>query len=82
MQGGLGEQGQYTFWDPENWTKERKEMTVLYNDLEEKSVPAFAQGSGLAPNGQAQASQPQESQLSSQPQLPSRAPFQMGIAGL
>ncbi|KAG6850206.1 hypothetical protein H0H93_016385 [Arthromyces matolae] len=42
-----GEQGQYTFWDPENWCKERKEMTVLYSDLEEKSVPAFAQGQGL-----------------------------------
>ncbi|KAG6884157.1 hypothetical protein C0993_000853 [Termitomyces sp. T159_Od127] len=42
-----GEQGQYTFWDPENWCKERKEMTVLYSELEEKNTPAFVQGTGL-----------------------------------
>ncbi|KAG6888408.1 hypothetical protein C0995_008412 [Termitomyces sp. Mi166 len=42
-----GEQGQYTFWDPENWAKERKDMTVLYSDLEEKNTPAFVQGTGL-----------------------------------
>ncbi|KAF9533300.1 hypothetical protein CPB83DRAFT_846216 [Crepidotus variabilis] len=85
VQGGLGEQGQYTFWDPENWTKERKEMTVLYSDLEEKSVPAFVQGTGLvlATNGQPQTPQPQqEGQLGGQPQLPTRAAFQMGMAGL
>ena len=33
-----GEQGTYTFWDPENWAKERKEMVVLYADLEEKTL--------------------------------------------
>ncbi|PFH54022.1 hypothetical protein AMATHDRAFT_53785 [Amanita thiersii Skay4041] len=42
-----GEQGQYTIWDPENWTKERKEMTVMYSDLEEKTVPAFAAGPNI-----------------------------------
>ncbi|KAI0793031.1 hypothetical protein BC629DRAFT_1250434, partial [Irpex lacteus] len=31
-----GEQGTYTYWDAENWEKARKEMTVLYADLEEK----------------------------------------------
>ncbi|KAI0315595.1 hypothetical protein OF83DRAFT_1164717 [Amylostereum chailletii] len=36
-----GEQGIYTFWDPDNWCKERKDMTVLYADLEEKSQAAF-----------------------------------------
>ncbi|KAF8498978.1 hypothetical protein F5888DRAFT_1633526 [Russula emetica] len=45
-----GEQGTYTFWDPDNWAKERKEMIVLYTDLEEKSLTApptatFAPGS-------------------------------------
>ncbi|KAH9030345.1 hypothetical protein EDB85DRAFT_1963714 [Lactarius pseudohatsudake] len=33
-----GEQGTYTFWDPDNWAKERKEMVVLYADLEEKTL--------------------------------------------
>ncbi|KII91068.1 hypothetical protein PLICRDRAFT_80682, partial [Plicaturopsis crispa FD-325 SS-3] len=42
-----GESGTYTFWDPENWQKERKEMQVHYVDLEEKSVPVFVQGPGL-----------------------------------
>ena len=37
-----GEQGTYSYWDPENWEKARKEMTVLYADLEEKSQPVFA----------------------------------------
>ena len=45
-----GEQGTYTFWDPEGWGKERKEMTVLYGDLEEKSQAAFAPGVGLQLN--------------------------------
>ena len=40
----------YTFWDPDNWCKERKEMIVLYADLEEKNLTAppaaaFAPGS-------------------------------------
>ncbi|KAH7885203.1 hypothetical protein F5I97DRAFT_1347054 [Phlebopus sp. FC_14] len=42
-----GEAGSYTWWDPESWGKERKEMTVRYADLEEKTVPAFAMGPGL-----------------------------------
>ncbi|GJJ15507.1 hypothetical protein Clacol_009785 [Clathrus columnatus] len=44
-----GEAGTYTFWDPESWSKDRKELTVLYADLEEKSVPAFIPGPGLQP---------------------------------
>ncbi|KAK7464864.1 transcriptional regulator [Stygiomarasmius scandens] len=48
-----GESGTYTFWDPENWTKERKDMTVLYADLEEKTVAAFVQAPGLTPAGAA-----------------------------
>jgi CCR4-NOT transcription complex subunit 2 len=84
VQGGLGEQGHYTFWDYENWTKEQKEMTVLYSDLEEKSVPAYLPGPGLVPApgvGQPQTVSPQ-SQLPGQPSLPTRAAFQMGMAGL
>lgn len=55
-----GEQGTYSYWDPENWEKARKEMTVLYSDLEEKSQPVFAPGATLqisqaAPGVQAQA---------------------------
>lgn len=42
-----GEQGQYTYWEPENWCKERKEMTVMYADLEEKTVPAFTSSPNL-----------------------------------
>ncbi|GBE85096.1 hypothetical protein SCP_0702820 [Sparassis crispa] len=38
-----GEQGSYSYWDPENWEKARKEMVVLYADLEEKQ-PVFQQG--------------------------------------
>ncbi|KNZ78265.1 General negative regulator of transcription subunit 2 [Termitomyces sp. J132] len=63
-----GEQGQYTFWDPENWCKERKDMTVLYSDLEEKNTPAFVQGTGLVP-AQSVAQQVQPTQ---------RGSFQMG----
>jgi len=85
VQGGLGEQGKYTCWDPENWAKEQKEMTVLYNDLEEKSVPAYLPGPGLvlAPSAtQPQTVSQQQAQLTSQPSLPTRATFQMGLAGL
>lgn len=84
--GHVGEQGQYTFWDPENWGKEHKEMTVLYADLEEKPVPAFLPGAGLVLQAAAQSqagSQQQQGQLGGQAQLPTRASFQqMGIAGL
>lgn len=45
-----GEAGTYTFWDPETWSKERKELTVLYADLEERSVSPFMQGPGLQPS--------------------------------
>lgn len=81
-----GEQGQYTFWDPENWAKERKEMTVMYADLEEKNVPAFSHGLGLAPAQSAgQVGQQQPTQVGSggQVQQPTqRGSFQMGMAGL
>jgi CCR4-NOT transcription complex subunit 2 len=78
-----GESGQYTYWDPENWIKERKEMTVLYSDLEEKSQPAFAQGSTLTPAAPGTQQQTQVQQQQSQVQTNPRQSFQqMGIAGL
>jgi len=44
-----GEQGTYTFWDPDNWDKELKEMAVLYADLEKTltvpPVTTFTPGS-------------------------------------
>jgi CCR4-NOT transcription complex subunit 2 len=79
-----GEQGRYTFWDPENWSKDQKELTVLYTDLEEKSVPAFLPGPGLvvASNTQTQTAPQQHGQLAGPPSLPARGSFQMGMAGL
>ena len=67
-----GEAGTYTWWDPESWTKERKEMTVRYADLEEKNVAAFVMGPGLVLNQAAQGAQGQVpgtigSQVSNQP---------------
>jgi CCR4-NOT transcription complex subunit 2 len=74
--------------------KERKEMTVLYADLEEKNVPAFVQGPGLVPaqpagQGQAAGQQQQQQaqvggQVQQQGQVPpmQRGSFQMGMAGL
>lgn len=37
-----GEQGRYSYWDPEMWEKSQKDLTVLYSDLEEKH-PVFSQ---------------------------------------
>lgn len=83
VQGGGGEQGQYTFWDSDNWCKERKEMTVLYSDLEEKTPPAFAPGPGLVLQPpQPQGASQQGGQMAAQSQLPTRGTFQMGMAGL
>lgn len=44
--GSIGEVGYYTYWDVEGWTRERKEMTVIYSELEEKS------GGGVFPPSQ------------------------------
>ncbi|KAJ4482495.1 NOT2 family protein [Lentinula aciculospora] len=76
-----GESGQYTYWDPENWTKERKDMTVIYVDLEEKGNPAFMPGAALVP-----APQPtpglvgQNLQPGHQNQASQRGSFQVGVA--
>lgn len=61
-------------------------MTVLYADLEEKNVPAFANTPTLVPASQGQnAPQQQQSvqgQLSAQVQAAQRGSFQMGMASL
>lgn len=76
-----GESGSYTFWDPENWLKERKDMTVLYVDLEEKAIPAFQSGPGLVPSS---AVHPQSQTLAPSPaqQQQQRGSFSMGMSGL
>ncbi|KAI0671151.1 hypothetical protein C8Q78DRAFT_841125 [Trametes maxima] len=53
-----GEQGTYSYWDPEMWEKARKEMTVLYTDLEEKNHPLFAASQTLQMNGPPQSHTP------------------------
>ncbi|KAJ3829331.1 NOT2 family protein [Lentinula raphanica] len=78
-----GESGQYTYWDPENWSKERKEMTVIYTELEEKSQPAFMPSAALIPAPQPAPGligQNMQSGHQSQSQTPQRAPFQVGVA--
>lgn len=65
-------------------------MTVLYADLEEKNVPAFANALSLVPASQGQSqsqSVPQQQQavqgqLSVQMQAAQRGSFQMGMASL
>jgi CCR4-NOT transcription complex subunit 2 len=75
-----GEQGTYTFWDPENWGKERKEMVVLYADLEEKNLTAppaatFAPAGSVQQQGPPQLQQMQMGQMGQvQPQV--RGAFQ------
>jgi CCR4-NOT transcription complex subunit 2 len=71
-----GEQGTYSYWDAENWEKARKELTVLYADLEEKSQPVYAPGVALQQTSQAP--QPQQ-----QPIVPTGRQFQaMGVAAM
>lgn len=75
-----GEQGTYSYWDPDNWEKARKEMTVLYSDLEEKSTPVFAPGQTL------QLAQQSATQQQHQPQAmvaSGRVGFQgLGVAAM
>lgn len=42
-----GEVGIYTWWDPELWCKDWKEMVVWYSDLEERTSLTFQMGPGL-----------------------------------
>jgi len=70
-------------WDPENWCKERKEMTMRYTDIEEKT-PVLADTLTLNPEDQDQdepQQQPVQGQLSIQMQS-QRSSFQMGMASL
>ncbi|KAK7048043.1 NOT2 family protein [Favolaschia claudopus] len=69
-----GEQGLYTIWDADSWQKEHKEMNVIYADLEEKNVPAFAQSATLVPVSQSAAQGVTQQQQQQQQQ-------QRGFAG-
>ena len=75
-----GEQGTYTFWDPDNWAKERKEMVVLYADLEEKTLtnPAPAPPPPAATATAAAAFAPGSVQQQGPPQLQQIQMGQMG----
>ncbi|EJC98405.1 uncharacterized protein FOMMEDRAFT_143204 [Fomitiporia mediterranea MF3/22] len=53
IENGAGEQGIFTYWDPDMWEKNLKEFTVMYADLENKDTPAFA-GPTLQPTAQGQ----------------------------
>jgi CCR4-NOT transcription complex subunit 2 len=64
-----GEQGTYTFWDPDNWGKERKEMVVLYADLEEKNLTAPPAATFAAPGSVQQQQQGQGLQQLQQMQM-------------
>ncbi|KAJ3732378.1 NOT2 family protein [Lentinula guzmanii] len=77
-----GESGQYIYWDPENWTKERKDFTVIYTELEEKSHPAFMPGTALIPAPQSTPGLVGQNlqQSGHQNQAPQRGPFQVGVA--
>ncbi|KAF8133877.1 hypothetical protein EV363DRAFT_1567580 [Boletus edulis] len=79
-----GEAGTYTWWDPESWTKERKEMTVRYADLEEKNVAAFVMGPGLVLNQAAQTAQGQQAPGTIGSQVPNQPAGQprMQMAGI
>lgn len=61
-----GERGTYSYWDPENWEKNRKEMTVVYSDLEEKTHTVFANSATLQLNTAAPPTQ--TTPVSAQPQ--------------
>ena len=74
----MGETGQYTYWDPENWMKERKDMTVMYTDLEEKNVPVFS-GTALVPTAQQPTQTVAPAPVQPAIQTP-RGSFQMGVA--
>ncbi|KAJ8474159.1 hypothetical protein ONZ45_g16046 [Pleurotus djamor] len=81
-----GEQGAYTYWDPEMWQKERKELTVLYADLEEKSAPTFLPGPTLVlasvQNGQQQQQQQQQLQQQGQVQQSQRSTFPLSMGAM
>ena len=78
-----GEQGTYSYWDPENWEKARKELTVLYADLEEKSQPAYPPANTLQQQGQIPQAQQQPQQQQQQPMAPGSRQFQgMGVTAM
>ncbi|TFL01753.1 hypothetical protein BDV98DRAFT_567476 [Pterulicium gracile] len=59
-----GEQGSYIVWDPETWTRERKELTVVYTELEDRSPSSYMHAPGMG-------SQDVQQQQHQQPSAPS-----------
>lgn len=76
-----GEQGTYTFWDPDNWAKERKEMVVLYTDLEEKTLTTPAPPPPPSAGATAGAFAPGSVQQQQQQGPPQLQQMQMGGMG-
>lgn len=82
IENGHGEQGLFTYWDPDNWEKGRKEFTVMYADLEDKTTPVFT-GTSLQPAPQTQTTPGQNVQTPSvQPQFQQAAPPTRAFQGL
>lgn len=57
IENGAGEQGIFTYWDPDMWEKGIKEFTVMYADLENKDAPPAFVGATLQPTQQQQQQQ-------------------------
>jgi hypothetical protein len=47
-----GEAGPFVVWDVDAWTKDVRELSVAYADLEEKAQPAFPPTATLTYPGQ------------------------------
>lgn len=68
IENGLGEQGLFTYWDPEVWEKNRKEFTVMYADLEDRLQPTVQQTGVGMPNQTGSVQSPSVAQLGQQSQ--------------
>ena len=65
IENGAGEQGIFTYWDPDMWEKGIKEFTVMYADLENKDAPPAFVGATLQPTQQQQQQQQQQQGMQS-----------------
>lgn len=77
------ERGTYTFFDPDNWEKTKKDATILYDQLEEKVLQTAMPGvtPGIVGSMQ-QASQAQQVQQAQQQQAQGVQRPYAGMAGL
>jgi CCR4-NOT transcription complex subunit 2 len=67
-----GEAGMFHYWDADNWQRDRKEMTVLYADLEEKTRLPFAHEATLQMAASPAAAAAQQQQVPTPAQVPQR----------